>query len=256
MEPYEAHLSIGTTAWIGCPLPEKKTDVIRQLAAVPGLGRLGGAPYLLGNNQDSAGRCLQWFRDTATGGSRRLDPVVRGDHRARGDRSGGPPVCVFTPGWPVSGARSTTERRAEGSTTSRSPRRPRTWLARCSRAWPSTRVGCWRPPTTSPASGSTRSGWSAEARSPTLWCQIVADVCDRTVERVADPLLCGLRGAALAGGMAVGDVDRDELRRLVPVDRTFRPDGSQRAAYDRLYAEFPHLYRSQRRMFRRLNRRP
>ncbi len=89
-----------------------------------------------------------------------------------------------------------------------------------------------------------------------LWCRIVADVCDRRVARVADPLLCGLRGAALAGGMAVGDVDRDELERLVPLDGTFVPDPSNRTVYDRLYAEFPRLYRSQRGMFHRLNRRP
>jgi xylulokinase len=88
-----------------------------------------------------------------------------------------------------------------------------------------------------------------------LWCQIVADVCDRTVERVAEPLLCGLRGAALAAGLALGDVD-DDLRRLVPVDLTLIPDASNRAVYDRLFAELPRLYRSQRKMFHRLNRRP
>ena len=54
-------MSIGTSAWISCPLHRKKTDLLRQTATVPGLGDGG---YLLGNNQDSAGRCLQWFRDT------------------------------------------------------------------------------------------------------------------------------------------------------------------------------------------------
>ena len=87
-----------------------------------------------------------------------------------------------------------------------------------------------------------------------LWCRIVADVCDRTVERVADPLLTGLRGAALAGGLALGDVDRDELRGLVPLAETYRPDPANRSVYDRLFAEFPRLYRTQRRMFHRLNR--
>ena len=86
-----------------------------------------------------------------------------------------------------------------------------------------------------------------------LWCRIVADVCDRTVERVADPLLCALRGAALAGAVALGDVDRDELGRLVPLDGSFGPDASNRAVYDRLFAEFPRLFRTERRMFHRLN---
>ena len=82
----------------------------------------------------------------------------------------------------------------------------------------------------------------------------MADVCDRTVERVADPLLCGLRGMALAAGLALGDIDLQDVRALVPVDRVFQPDPGNRATYDRLWAEFPRLYRSQRRMFSRLNR--
>ena len=57
----QPHASIGTTAWISAPVPRKKTDVLRQQASVPGLDN---ASYLLANNQDSAGRNLQWWRDT------------------------------------------------------------------------------------------------------------------------------------------------------------------------------------------------
>jgi xylulokinase len=39
----------------------------------------------------------------------------------------------------------------------------------------------------------------------------------------------------------------------VPAEATFAPDPANRAVYDRLYAEFPRLYQSQRKMFRRLN---
>jgi xylulokinase len=87
-----------------------------------------------------------------------------------------------------------------------------------------------------------------------LWCQIHADTMDRTIEQVAEPLYCGLRGAALSAGMALGMVETDELRDLVEVRRTFRPDPANRATYDRLYREFPGLYSMQRKFFRRLNR--
>ena len=50
---------------------------------------------------------------------------------------------------------------------------------------------------------------------------------DRTVQLVTDPLLCGLRGAALAAGLALGDITPAEVRSLVPVDRTFRPDAAR-----------------------------
>jgi xylulokinase len=41
----------------------------------------------------------------------------------------------------------------------------------------------------------------------------------------------------------------------VEVDRVFRPDPANREIYDRLYAEFPGLYKAQKGMFKRLNRR-
>jgi len=47
----------------------------------------------------------------------------------------------------------------------------------------------------------------------------------------------------------------EEVRALVAVDATFAPDSSTRAVYDELYAEFPKLYRMQKGMFARLNRR-
>ncbi len=87
-----------------------------------------------------------------------------------------------------------------------------------------------------------------------LWCQIHADVLDRTIERVAEPMDANLRGAALLAGLALGAVDQREIRDLVAVDATFRPGHADRATYDRLYAEFPKLYKAQKSMFRRLNR--
>ena len=76
---------------------------------------------------------------------------------------------------------------------------------------------------------------------------------DRRIERVADPMHANLRGAALFAALALGAVSRDEVRALVPVDRVFEPNQANRATYDRLYKEFPGLYKAQRKMFARLN---
>ena len=86
-----------------------------------------------------------------------------------------------------------------------------------------------------------------------LWCQIHADVFDRTIERVADPVYAQLRGQAIFTGMVLGEVQQEEVRDLVKVDTVFTPDPASRTAYQRLYREFPNLYQSQRRMFHRLN---
>ena len=62
-----------------------------------------------------------------------------------------------------------------------------------------------------------------------LWCQIHADVMDRTIERVAEPMHANLRGAALFAALGLGAISRDEVRELVPVDRVFEPNPANRA---------------------------
>jgi xylulokinase len=86
-----------------------------------------------------------------------------------------------------------------------------------------------------------------------LWCQLHADVLDRTIERVEHPRECGIRGAALFAGLSLGEVRLDEVRARVGVERTFTPDPATRSVYDRLYAEFSQLHEQQRKMFARLN---
>jgi xylulokinase len=86
-----------------------------------------------------------------------------------------------------------------------------------------------------------------------LWCQIHADVMHRTVERLADPVHTGLRGAALLAGIALGEIDRSRARDHAPIDATFAPDPDAGGRYERLYAEFPKLYKAQKNLFRRLN---
>ena len=57
---YEAHLYIGTSSWLLCHVPFKKTDLLHNMAALPSAipGR-----YMLTNEQESAGACLTFLRD-------------------------------------------------------------------------------------------------------------------------------------------------------------------------------------------------
>ncbi|HQR28522.1 MAG TPA: FGGY-family carbohydrate kinase [Nocardioides sp.] len=243
---YRPHMSLGTSSWVSCPVPGKKTDVIRQMAAVPGLG---DGNYLLANNQDNAGRCLEWFRAG-------FAPEVSYDDlealaAAAEPGSGG---VLFTP-W-LNGERSPIDdRRARGGFHNVSLGTTRADLTRAvlegvamnmrwllagaehfaGRRFDPIRLigGCARMD---------------------VWCQILADVCDRTIERVADPLAGGLRGAGLTVGLALGEVRAADLPDLVPVDRVFTPDPRHRATYDRLFSQFPKLYSRNKKMFSHLNR--
>ncbi len=57
---YEGHLYIGTSSWLTCHVPFKKTDLFHNMASLP--SAIPGK-YLLTNEQECAGVCLDFLRD-------------------------------------------------------------------------------------------------------------------------------------------------------------------------------------------------
>jgi len=86
-----------------------------------------------------------------------------------------------------------------------------------------------------------------------LWCQMHADICGRTIRRVAEPQHANSRGAAFVAWLALGRQTLDELNRAVTIDREFRPDPAMRATYDPLYREFVKIYKAHKPIHARLN---
>ena len=239
------HLSLGTSAWISCPVPAKKSDVIRQMASIPGLG---DGQYLLANNQDSAGRALEWFRAAVAPESSYAEIEALAATSPPGANR-----VLFTP-W-LTGERSPIDdRRARGGFHNVSLDSTRADLARAVLEGVALNLR-WLLGGAEKFAGTRFDPirvLGGGARMD-LWCQVLADVCDRTLERVADPLVGGLRGCGLYVGLALGDVTADRLADLVPVDRVFTPDPATRATYDALFREFPGLHAHNKRMFARLN---
>jgi xylulokinase len=87
-----------------------------------------------------------------------------------------------------------------------------------------------------------------------LWCQILADVFDRTIRQVQEPQLSNVRGAALQAATALGYIPFDAIGERVPIAATYRPDPAHRGLYDELFREFVNLYRQNRGIYARLNR--
>ena len=250
---YQTHLAVSTSAWIGAPVPFKKTDAIHQVASVPGLGP---GRYMVADNHETGGACLDWVCGVVPGllgGDGRPD-FVRALELAAEARPGSSGV-IFTP-W-LRGERSPVEdRNARAGFHNLSLTVDRADLVRAvlegvayNNRWLHEAVERFAKRRMDPLR---MVGGGAQSD---LWCQIHADVMDRTIERVGEPVLANLRGAALIAGMALGTVLPSEVRALVPVDTVFRPDPGRRATYDHLFREFPNLYRAQRRTFARLNRR-
>ncbi|MCD9625344.1 xylulokinase [Rhabdothermincola salaria] len=255
----QAHLYVGTSSWLSCHLPDKHTDLRTNVTALP-----SGMPhrYWMATEQESAGICLTWLADQVLFPSDELagaeppdDLFDRLNQVAAGVAPGARGV-VFTP-WlngertPVDDATirggfhhlSLTTRRADlvRAVFEGVAHNSRWMLAAAERF-----VG-------SPFESLRFVGGGAQSE---LWGQIMADVLDRPVHQVAEPVLANARGAAFAAAVATGHLRWDEIPALVPVTAIHHPDPSTRAVHDRTHAAFLDIYRRTKGIHRRLGRHP
>ena len=253
---FEPHLAISTTSWLSCHVPFKRTDIFRQVATIP--AALPGR-YLVADNHETAGACLQWLRDNVVlhddglgNGTRADNGYTAFDHVVEEAPPGSDGV-IFTP-W-LSGERCPVDDRTlRAGFVNLSLRTTRAHMVRAvyegvayNARWMLEAVEKLVKRRLGPIN------FIGGGAASDVWCRIHADVLDRPVRRVAEPLLANVRGAALLAGLALGDLGPADIGHLVRIDATFEPDPSNRATYDSLYREFPRLYRKQRRMYARLN---
>jgi xylulokinase len=244
--PYEGHITISTTSWIACEVPFKRTDVIHQMATVPGL-RAGA--YLVANNHETAGLCLKWFKDSVTGSDSYEE--VCADAATVPAGSGG---VMFTP-W-LNGERTPVEDRTlRGAFLNVSLTTGRKHLSRAvlegvafNARWLLDAVEGF---VHRPFASLRILGGGAQSD---LWCQVHADILGRRLERVAEPTYANLRGAALFAAISLGRMSLDDVRGLVRVTDNFEPEPKARAVYEPMYAEFKQFYGRLHSSYARLNR--
>lgn len=252
---YQAHLYLGTSSWLLCHVPYKKTDIAHNLASLP--SSLPGR-WLVVNEQETAGAALTFLarnlRLPAEGvaADAGLTEMYAGYDRMAEHTPPGSSGVLFTP-W-LYGERTPVEHATlRGSfvnlsldTTRRDMVRAvlegvalnTRWLLAHVERFIGRRIDAIRIV-----------GGGAASRT---WCQIHADALDRTLHQVAAPELVSLRGAALLGFLSLGVIGIDEIGGDTETTETFRPGPASTAVYDRLFREFLRQYRSSRGMHDRL----
>ena len=249
---FDAHLYLGTSSWLVCHVPYKKTDLFHNMASLPSAipGR-----YLLANEQESAGVCLAELAAKLLfpgEGGAPADPYAAMFALA-GAVPAGSDGLIFAP-W-VNGERTPVDdRTVRGGFFNQSLGVTRGHLVRAvlegvalnSRwllSYVERFVGRRLGEVTAVGGG---------ARSE-LWCQVYADVLDRVVLQARDPVLANARGAALQASVALGHLRWDQVAGAVPIAQAFEPDPRNRGVYDALFPEFVNLYRRNRKIYARLN---
>ncbi len=248
VDDHAGHLYIGTSSWLSCHVPWKRTDLLRNQAALP--SALPGR-YFIVNEHETAGACLDhlidnviWADDTL-GTPRPDDAYARVETLAAGVPPGANGV-VYTP-W-LNGERTPVDDhtiragfqhiglandradlvRAVYEGVAFNSR----WLLEAVEKFTRHRLD-------------TINFIGGGAMSE-LWCQIHADVLDRNINQMADPRQANVRGAALIASVALGHATVEDLSAEVPVDRTYHPNGANRRIYDGLYDQFTAMYKADR----------
>lgn len=254
---FEGHIYIGTSSWVQCIVPFKKTDMLHSIAsfptAIPG-------KYYTANEQDIAGGCLNFLFDNIIYYESRLlkgQPVINPyeelDEIARSVPAGSHKL-IFTP-W-LNGERTPVDDnylRAglfNVSKTTNEDHMVRAFLegvafnTRWSLQYVEKFIGRKMDPINMVGGG---------AKSD-VWCQIFADVLDRSIRQVKDPMQANARGAAFIAAVGLGHIGFEDIPHLIEYRDTYQPNPDNRAIYDELFREFVTIYKMNKAMYHRLNK--
>jgi len=253
---YEPHLYVGTSSWIECVVPWKRTDLLHSIAAFP--TAIAGK-YQCINEQDLAGGALSFLADNILFHRNALIDanmperpyevldsiavtVPAGSHK-----------LLFTP-W-LNGERTPVD---DGnlrggfhniSTTTNLDHMVRAVMegVAYNTRWSLQYVERFVRRRLDPIR---IIGGAAQSD---LWCQIFADVLDRELHRAKDPRQANARGAAFIAAVGLGWIRFEDIPGLVACDKAYHPNPSHRRIYDELFRAFLDIERCSKRTYRRLN---
>lgn len=254
---YDGHIYIGTSSWVECMVPFKKTDILHALASIP--ASIPGK-YQCVNEQDLAGGCLSfvlnnWIlhsNDLLPARAAPKDPYRMLDEIANRIPAGSHKL-IFTP-W-LNGERTPVDDESlRGGLHNISKTTNMDHIIRavmegvaCNTRWSLSYVERF----VGRKMNSFRLiGGGAKSA---VWLQIFADVLKREIVQVKDPMRANARGAAFIAAVGLGYISFDDIPDLVPSENTFSPNPDNRRLYDELYQEFLDIHRQNKSIYRRIN---
>jgi len=257
VKDFAGHLYIGTSSWITCHVPFKKTDIFHNLASLP--SAIPGK-YFVANEQESAGACLKFLKDNILYHQDELlieaevpdiykvfDQIVERAPAGSGK-------LIFTP-WLYGERTPIEDHSVRGGFSNISLQTTREHLIRAvfegvayNARWLLIHVEKFigqRMDTLNIIGGGANSD---------IWCQIFADVLNRSIRQVKDPIQANARGAAFLASVALGYCTFDDIAERTQIANTYAPNPANRQIYDELFEEFLEIYKRNRAMYARLNK--
>lgn len=254
VQDYAGHVYIGTSSWLTCHVPYKKTDINTNIASLPSAipGR-----YFIANEQETAGACLNFLRDQvfypddeAKCGNQAVYQEF--DHIVEKSAPGSHNI-IFTP-WLYGERTPVEDHTVRGAFFNLSLDSEKGAMIRAvfegvayNSRWVLTAVEKFIK---QPLSSLNMIGGGAQSD---IWCQIYADVLNREIHQVSNPIQANARGAAFIASVGLGHITFDEIPNVIQISKVFKPNPENRELYDTLFKEYLSIYKTNKDFYRRLN---
>jgi len=254
VKDFQGHLYIGTSSWVECIVPFKKTDILHSIASLP--SSIPGR-YQCVNEQDMEGGCLTYLiehvLDAKTLKRKKNENLYAALDRIVAETAPGAGRLIFTP-W-LHGERSPVDSNTlRGGIHNLAVTSSREEIVRSvfegiafNTRWNMDYVEKF---TGRPFDGLHFIGGGARSG---IWSRVFADILNRPIHQVEDPLQANARGAAFIASVGMGQISFDDIPQLVKTTGEYLPDNRNRALYDDLYHAFLEIYKRNRTLYDRLN---
>ena len=254
---YEGHCYIGTSSWISAHVPFKKADVLHAIVSLP--SSIPGK-YFIANEQEIAGGILNWLRDNIIYHKdellleENLPDVFKIFDRIAEKVPPGSNRVICTP-WLYGERTPVEDHLIRGGLYNVSLTTTREDLVRAAfegvafnQKWVLKYIEKFIKRRMDPIN---MVGGGAISD---VWCQIHADILDRTINQVKDPIQATARGSVFIASVALGYMGFEDIPKHIQIKNVFKPNPDNRKIYDELFKEFLNIYKNNKTMCARLNR--
>ena len=253
---FEGHLYIGTSSWISAHVPFKKTDLAHGFGSFP--SPLPGK-YMILDEQECAGKCLTWLRDNILYHKDELmveenvPDVYKLLDRIVSRVPPGANNVIFTP-WLYGERTPVDDHTIRSSFFNLSLENTREDLARAvfegvafNQKWllPHVEKFMKRP--------FEYLNFIGGGANSDVWSQILADVLERPIRQIKDPIHANARGAAFLAALALGKITIEDIPEHIQVKAEYKPNTETLKVYREIFDEFQNLYKTHKKICARLN---
>jgi xylulokinase len=256
VKDFDAHIYIGTSNWVAAHVPYKKTDLSSWMASVPCAIPV---KYLMIALQTTAGGNLNYLRDKILF---HKDELMNENHspdvfqifdRIAAKVPPGSHGLMYMP-WIYGERTPVDDRNARAALFNISLENTREDIIRAFLEGVALNTR-WLIAPAEKFMGRrlTQLNFVGGGAKSDVWSQVLADVLDRDIRQVRDPVQANARGAAFIASVGLGYMAFEDIPQKVGFKATYSPNPENRAIYDKLFAEFVQFYHHNKKSYKRLN---